>query len=313
MNTFVHLPLGRLLHGLAIVALCVSLAACDDDDPVAPAEDATITEFVDEQSDLSTFSEALLETGLGDTLNNEGPYTVFAPTNEAFEEVAVDSLLQNDQLLADVVQYHIIPSAAFASDLSDGQTLETLQGEELTVSVSGDTIQVGGATVVNADLEAQNGVVHIVDEVILSNRSIYERLSLMQRTQALAQVLDTTGLATALDAPGAIYTIFAPTDEALDQAALDTLTQQELTEIVQYHAISGEALAASEVQDSLTATTLQGEEVTLTREDGEVFVNDVPVTEPDLEASNGIIHLLDGVLLPPSLQDTAATSATMAF
>lgn len=315
MDTTSHLPLRRILYGFAVVVLCISLTACDDDDDddiTTPGEGTTISDFVDESGDLSTLAEALDTAGLSDTLAAEGPYTVFAPTNAAFEALTVDTLLQNDTLLAEVLQYHVVPSAAFADDLSDGQTLTTLQGDALTVSIRGDTVQVDGATVTEADLEAENGVVHVVDGVLLGNRTAYERLRLTQATQTATQLVDSAGLSSALDAPGASYTIFAPTDDAFESAEIDTLSQEQRTAILQYHVIAGQVLATEDIEDSLRVATLQGEDVTLIRQNGGLTVNEAQVVDADLVVNNGIIHTIDGILTPPSQQDTTEQGTTTA-
>jgi uncharacterized surface protein with fasciclin (FAS1) repeats len=122
--------------------------------------------------DLSTLVSAVQAADLVETLQGEGPFTVFAPTNEAFTAVGQDTL---DTLLApegkdqltDILTYHVVPGELKAADLEDGQELETVQGGTLTVSVEGDTVRVGDATVAMADVDASNGVVHVIDSVLM--------------------------------------------------------------------------------------------------------------------------------------------------
>lgn len=313
MDTTLYLSLRRVLYGLAVAVLCVTLTACDDDDDdiTTPGEDATLSDFIDESGDLSTLDEALDAAELSDTLAAEGPYTVFTPTNAAFEELTVDELLQNDTLLNEVLTYHVVSGALFPEDLSDGQTLETLQGDELTVTLRGDTIQIDGATALSA-VEASNGVAYVVDGVLLGNRTAYERLSLTAATQTATQLVDSAGLTGALNAPGASYTIFAPTDDAFDEAETDTLSQEQLATILQYHVVTDQVLATEDIEDSLSVATFQGEEITLTRQNGDISVNDAQVVDADLVVSNGIIHTIDGVLIPPSQQDTTDQDTTAA-
>ncbi len=132
----------------------------------------TIVETAQGAEDFSTLVSAVEAAGLAETLSGEGPYTVFAPTNEAFEalpEGALDDLLmeENSDQLESVLTYHVVPSAAMAADLSDGQELETVNGEMLTVSIDGDTVMIGDATVVQPDVEASNGVIHGIDTVLM--------------------------------------------------------------------------------------------------------------------------------------------------
>lgn len=177
------------------VAAAVSLlaAACSDDDSdstttTAPAEttmgdDAaaeetgTIIDVAADNPDFSTLVAAVQAADLVDTLSGDGPFTVFAPTNDAFAalpEGTVDELLlpENQDALATILTYHVVSGAVMSSDLSDGQEVETVQGETLTVGVSdsGVTLTDAGGNTVNvvmADVEASNGVIHAIDGVVL--------------------------------------------------------------------------------------------------------------------------------------------------
>jgi uncharacterized surface protein with fasciclin (FAS1) repeats len=178
----------KALVGVVAAAMSVGLVACGDDEETAatpaatteqPAEttegsstEATqdIVALAQATPDLSTLVDAVTAADLVETLQGEGPFTVFAPTNEAFSALGdtLDTLLlpENREQLASVLTYHVVPSRALAADLSDGQTLETVSGETLEVQVEGDTVTVGGATVTQADIEASNGVVHVIDTVL---------------------------------------------------------------------------------------------------------------------------------------------------
>jgi uncharacterized surface protein with fasciclin (FAS1) repeats len=121
--------------------------------------------------ELSTLVAAVKAADLVGTLSGEGPFTVFAPTNAAFEalpEGTLETLLKpenKDQLVA-ILTYHVVSGKVMSTDLSNGQTAATVQGEEVTVDVS-DGVKISGASVVAADVEASNGVVHVIDQVIL--------------------------------------------------------------------------------------------------------------------------------------------------
>lgn len=301
--------LSRLL-GILVVGL--ALTACDsDDDPTTPPMQTTIVDVIGQQDNLGTLGQAVDAAGLGDALSGDQPLTVFAPRDAAFEALTVQDLLDNPDLLAEVLQYHVVRGAALAGDLSDGQTFETLQGDELTVSIDGGTVRINGATVTTPNLEAENGVVHVVDQVLLENRTAYERISVTAATQTLQSALDTAGLADALNDTDATYTIFAPTESAFEGVDVSGLSEEQLTAILQYHVIPGAAVAAGDITDGQTATTLQGDDVELTLDGGNAFVNDAQVTTPDLGASNGIIHQIDGVLTPPSAGSGADVTVTI--
>jgi len=149
--------------------------------------DKTISEMVSENQDLSTLLTALKSADLVETLKGEGPYTVFAPTNEAFKNLPagkLDELLkpENKEELAKLLKYHVVSGELYASDLEDGQMLETLSGEKIKISMSDNnmgnenedmedesmpTYKVNNAKVVQGDLVASNGIIHIIDGVVM--------------------------------------------------------------------------------------------------------------------------------------------------
>ncbi len=133
--------------------------------------DKTIVENASAASNLSTLVAAVKAADLVETLSGEGPFTVFAPDNAAFEklpEATLADLLkpENKQQLTDILTYHVVPGTAAASDLTDGQELETVNGEKLTVSIKDGVVKVGDATVTQADVFQSNGVVHVIDTVL---------------------------------------------------------------------------------------------------------------------------------------------------
>ncbi len=173
------------LLAACLLALTLGVAACGDDGEdttgggAATAEQTTdtgttaqdnIVQVAQGTPDLSTLVEALTAADLAKTLEGPGPYTVFAPTNEAFEALGgtLNTLLEpaNQEELAEILTYHVVPGELTSSELSDGQKLETIQGGSLTVKIEGEKVTVNGAAVVTPDVEASNGVVHVIDEVL---------------------------------------------------------------------------------------------------------------------------------------------------
>ena len=133
------------------------------------AQDATIVDVATEAGSFTTLLAAVDAAGLTETLSGEGPFTVFAPTDDAFAalpEGTVEGLLEDTEALSAVLTYHVVPGAVMSTDLSDGMTAATVNGAEVTIGV-GDTVTVNDATVVSADIEASNGVIHVIDSVIL--------------------------------------------------------------------------------------------------------------------------------------------------
>jgi uncharacterized surface protein with fasciclin (FAS1) repeats len=129
----------------------------------------TILELAAENPQLSQLVAAIEAAGLADALEQAGPLTVFAPNNDAFAQLNqsdLTALLSDPTSLGDILEYHVVEGSYPSSELSDGDTLTTMQGTDLTVSVDGSTITVGGAEVVQADIEAGNGVIHVIDGVL---------------------------------------------------------------------------------------------------------------------------------------------------
>jgi uncharacterized surface protein with fasciclin (FAS1) repeats len=171
-----------LLIAGCLLALALGVAACgDDDDETTNGAAATeqtegeeasgnIVAVAAETPDLSTLVEAVTAAELVETLEEPGPYTVFAPTNEAFEALGntLDTLLEpaNKEELAEILTYHVVPGELTAAELTDGQQLETVQGDSLEVEIDGENVTINGAAVVTPDVEASNGVVHVIDEVL---------------------------------------------------------------------------------------------------------------------------------------------------
>jgi len=167
----------------SVLALAFGVAACgggDDEttgsttateEKASAATEENVVAVAQQTPDLSTLVKAVGAAGLVETLEGPGPYTVFAPTNKAFEALGgtLDTLLepQNKAELAEILTYHVVPGELTSSELSDGQKLKTVQGDTLEVRIAGGEVTVNGAKVVTPDVEASNGVVHVIDEVLL--------------------------------------------------------------------------------------------------------------------------------------------------
>jgi len=210
------------------------------------------------------------------------------------------------QQLTDILLYHVLGSVVTSSDLSDGLTATTLQGSTVTIMVTGG-VRINDANVIVADVEASNGIVHVIDAVLLPDvdlPSIVEIAAADDTFSTLVAAVSAADLVDTLSGEGT-FTVFAPTNDAfadLPDGTLDTLLQpenvQQLTDILLYHVL-GSVVTSSDLSDGLTATTLQGSTVTIMVTGG-VRINDANVIVADVEASNGIVHVIDAVLLPPS-------------
>ncbi len=172
----------KLSHIAVIAALAVAslgVVACGSSDSETTASTAATTTMSDEtiaavasgNADLSTLVAALKAGDLVTTLEGTGPYTVFAPTNAAFADIqsTVDTLLEpgNKTDLQQVLTYHVVPGTYTAADLKDGQKLKTVEGQDLTVSIKDGVVKVNDATVEATDITASNGVVHVINKVLV--------------------------------------------------------------------------------------------------------------------------------------------------
>jgi transforming growth factor-beta-induced protein len=299
--------------------------------PPQPTETPTpdIVEVAVAAGNFKTLASALQAAGLVETLKGEGPFTVFAPTDEAFaklDKALLDDLLkpENKDTLVAILTYHVVPGKVTAADVVKLTSAKTVQGEEITIKVEGDTVMVNDAKVTQTDIAARNGVIHVIDTVILPP-TVTEKLA--APAQDIVEVAVAAGnfktLASALEAAGLVetlkgegpFTVFAPTDEAfakLDKALLDDLLKPEnkdtLVAILTYHVVPGKVTAADVVKLT-SAKTVQGEEITIKVEGDTVMVNDAKVTQTDIAARNGVIHVIDTVILPPTVAEKLAAPA----
>lgn len=289
--------------------------------PPAPPTN-TVVDIIVNSEDHTLLEAAVGAVGLADALSAEGPFTVFAPTDDAFTaltealDVTVDELLAYP-LLPAVLQYHVVGAEAYSTDLTDGQEIETLLGEDVTVSITTDGVFINNAQVIVADLAADNGVVHVIDAVLLpeleEETTVVDIIVESEDHTLLEAAVVTAGLVDALSGEGP-FTVFAPTDaavvaltEALEITADDLLALPNLADILKYHVVGAEAFAA-DLTDGQLIETLEGSNVTVSITADGVFINDAQVTVADLEADNGVVHVINAVLLPPTTDVTELTS-----
>jgi uncharacterized surface protein with fasciclin (FAS1) repeats len=167
----------KIMLTIALVFFAAVAGMSSDNDPTPEKKsnvtaDQNIVELAASQENLSTLVKAVQAAGLVDVLKGDGPFTVFAPTNAAFDALpdgVLEMLLkpENVNTLKSILTYHVIGSKVMSTDLSDGASAGTVEGSDVNISIDGSTVMVEGATVTTADVEATNGVVHIIDKVIL--------------------------------------------------------------------------------------------------------------------------------------------------
>ena len=320
---------------LSLLAFSLLLINCSDDDsdPAEPIENNPTTfEIIAESPDHNTLEQALVDTGLDQVLN-DGNFTIFAPTDDAFSQVDLSGL-SNDEL-RNVLLNHVVNGTATSSDLSntylDTQAVESFTGDEnqlsLYINVDGEVTLNGVATVITPDQEANNGVVHITDAVIpMPDITTFAAADTQLETLLTALTRDdqpdfVSTLATSADMNPAPFTVFAPTNDAfvdvlaeLGVDSLDDIDASTLESTLNFHVVPGANITASDLSTG-AATTLAGdidvnaENATITDANGRIS----NITFTDIQTTNGVIHLIDTVILPeiPNLGGSDVVSLTL--
>ena len=362
---------------LAALLMTVMLFAS----PAAIADQRTAQEDIPSNAAGTGIHDSLVaaldRADLVATLSGDGPFTVFAPTDDAFTAAGIDldSFNTDDEIatLVDILTYHVLAGAVNSSQVTDGMTATMLNGDDVTFSVTDGTVMIGDATVTMADVMASNGIIHVIDKVLMPPVPVteadgdicynmythtiaagasfdecmayayYENYEMNGQTftgcynlvthtftmvsqaeceaymwtpavdiamtaqattihNSLVAALAQAELVSTLQGNGP-FTVFAPTDDAFAEAGIDlaALDNEEgknlLTDILLYHVISAE-VPSSAVTDGLVAEAVNGDDLTFSVGEG-VMVNDANVVLADVPASNGVIHVIDKVLMPP--------------
>lgn len=320
------------MFAMLLVAASLVMAACAPAATPTPAPTAmpeptatpepVLKDIVDTavaDGRFTTLVAAVQAAELVDTLKGEGPFTVFAPTDDAFAalpEGTLDSLLlpENKQTLTDILLYHVVSGKVMAADVTAMTSAATVLGKDVAIKVDMGNVYINEAKVIITDIETSNGVIHVIDAVLLpptDEAAMEEKNTIVDiavadgRFTTLVAAVTAADLVETLSGEGP-FTVFAPTDDAfaaLPAGTLESLllpeNKQQLTDILLYHVVSGKVMA-TDVVTLTSAPTVLGKDVTITVKDGKVYLNDtVQVIITDIEASNGVIHVIDAVLLPP--------------
>lgn len=271
----------------------------------------TIVETAVEAGSFKTLAAALNAADLVDTLQGDGPFTVFAPTDEAFAKLpegTVETLLKpenRDQLVA-VLTYHVVPGNVLAKQVIGLNGAVTANGQRLSISASNEGVKVDNANVVTTDINCSNGVIHVIDSVILpSSKNLVETASGARTFNTLIAAAKAAGLASVLTGEDAL-TIFAPTDEAfakLPEGTVESLLKPEnkdqLISILTYHVVAGRVYSESVVKNK-TLKSLQGAAINVKAKKNGVKIQGAKLLKADINASNGVVHVIDTVIMPPT-------------
>ena len=301
----------RIRSFLAIAAVAaLAVAAIGSTASARPAADGNIVQTAVAAGQFTTLATLLQQTGLADTLAGGGPFTVFAPTDAAFAKVppaTLQALAADPAKLRQVLLYHVVSGAVPAADVVKLTGAKTLNGATVTIKVADGVVRLDGATVTATDVMASNGIIHVIDSVLIPKAPAAKPKNIVQTAVAagqfktLASLLKKAGLAGTLQGRGP-FTVFAPTDAAFAKVPKATLAalgkdRAKLRAVLLYHVVKGK-VTAKQVVKLRSAKTLNGQSVPIRVRGGKVTVGGAAVTATDVAASNGVVHVINKVLIP---------------
>lgn len=303
----------------SFLALSLIVLSCDDnDDDDMTQTDKNIATLVSERSDLSLLRAAVTRANLGATLSGSGSFTVFAPTNDAFTaaglgtEAAINAVPV--ETLRNILLYHVFTQKYAAANIPSGTTeLTTASNSKAYVSKKSNGVYVNGAMVTTADINASNGVIQVINKVLMPPAGNIVQVAqgnsnLSFLVAAVVRASEgSTNVASVLSTTNGL-TVFAPTNQAFINAGFTSIASIQaanpntLANILTYHVISARVFS-SDLTEGATPATLNGANVTITLSGGaKVKGNGNPsasnITSTDIMATNGVVHVIDRVLLP---------------
>ena len=309
------------LWTLVVLLFSTTFASCDDDDD--DMEEMTIAQLASSDSRLSTLVSALDRASLVSTFENQGSFTVFAPTNDAFQSLLNSNPSWNTledipvATLDLVLKYHVLSAEVMSSDLSDSYVTTLAQGPNseaitLQIDVTGGIQFNGSADPVDVDIKASNGIIHIIDEVMLPPNIVdiaLKNSNFSILVEALTDSRHTLDFVATLSAAGP-YTVFAPTNDAfialLDSNpawnALSDIDISTLEAVLLYHVVDGANVQSDQLTDDQTINMIGGGTAQVDLSSGAKLETtsgqSVDIIITDVQGTNGVVHAIDAVLLP---------------
>jgi len=285
------------------------ITSCEKDD--VATTDQTVTEYAVSDKNFTILVEALTKADLAEVLNGSGNFTVFAPTNDAFKalftQLGVSGISDlSAETLTPILLYHVLGEEKKSSMLTTGyyNTLSPSQGNfnSLYVNTEMGVYLNKNTKVVTADVDVKNGVIHAIDKVLLPLNVVGQAQS-NESFEILVQAVVKAGLVETLSGAGP-FTIFAPTDEAfqalftqLNVSGIADLSAAQLLPILKYHVVSGNVRSTQLSAGSVP--TLNGN-ITVTLGAAPAINGNALIIATDVQASNGVVHVINKVLLPPT-------------
>ena len=300
-----------LIFGLVALMGLFILTGCEEkEDEMKPVSDMSIAEYASSDNNFSILVSALVKADLAGVLSGTGNFTVFAPTNEAFNALfselgisGIDDL--SKETLTPILLYHVLGTEARSSMITTGyyNTLSPAQGSYLSLKadVASGVMLNRNTNVTKADVDVKNGVIHVIDRVLLPPTVVGQAL-INDSFSILVQAVVKANLVDALNGNGP-FTVFAPTNEAFEAlfstlgiSGIADLTAEQLTPILTYHVVSGNVLSSQLSEGSVP--TLNGESLSVSLSPAPGINGTARIVATDVQASNGVIHVIDSVLLP---------------
>ncbi len=303
------LAAGALLGGAVSPAFAASCSTGDKAYGQTVAMEKDIVAVAVDAGSFNTLAKALKAADLVGALQGEGPFTVFAPTDDAFAKLpkaTLESLLkpENKAKLQAILKYHVVAGEYPAAKVTRMNGAVSLQGQQIDLKVEDGKVMVDNATVAAADVKASNGVIHVIDSVILpESKNIVQVAQSAGAFGTLLKAATEAGLADTL-ANGGPFTVFAPTDDAfakLPEGTVASLLKPEnrskLQRILKAHVVEGRVYSAQAAKLD-GAGTLADYDVTIKPSGKTLSIDGAKVVTADVDASNGVIHVIDAVIIP---------------
>jgi uncharacterized surface protein with fasciclin (FAS1) repeats len=303
---------------LLVGVLSFGFIACGEDETVDPQpEPQSIAEIAAGDEQFSTLVSALERVNLVSVLDDPGNFTVFAPTNAAFQALGVDLNTLSDEALTGILLYYVLGGKVASTDLQNGQTYATTASEtgpgdtQLSILIEKDASGVtvnGAAKVTTADVEATNGVIHIVDAVIMPLDVVGHAAANSNFSELVGALGAANGdLVNVLSGDGP-FTVFAPLNSAFAaiSGTVAGLDADQLASVLTYHVVAGANVVSGSLTNGQVVTTVQGEDFTINIDGSNVSITDATggtsnVVLANVQATNGVIHVLDAVIIPTNL------------
>ncbi len=266
----------------------------------------------------STLVSAVVDANLLSTLEGDGPFTVFAPTDQAFTDLGVDLSTLNTSELSDILLYHVVQSEVPASAVTDCMSADAANMQPLSFTVGESGVMVNDANVITTDVISSNGLIHVIDKVLMPTdtpRDIPRTAQCTGEHDSLVAALIQAELVTTLQGNGP-FTVFAPTDQAFAEAGINLSSydtpegKTTLTGILLHHVVISESISAAQIEDGQVISMANGDNLTLSKVDGKIMIGASTVTNSYISVSNGIIHVVNKVIMPPSDEVSDTTEET---